>query len=85
MTQGSVFWSCGKNFIFKKTETDINKIMSSEVIKLSLFDDDDDEFFAVWLTDKRGLALFPAGSIVRDPNHHKSPTHREQGLKLRKN
>ena len=83
MTQGSVFWSCGKNFIFKKT--DINKIMSSEVIKLSLFDDDDDEFFAVWLTDKRRLALFPAGTIVRDPNHRKSPTHCEQGLKLRRN
>ena len=61
--------------------------MSSEVIKLSLFDDDDDDddFFAVWLTAERRLALFPAGSIVRDPNHHKSPTHREQGLKLRKN
>ena len=42
--------------------------MSSEVIKLSLFDDDDDdEFFAVWLTAERRLALFPDGTIVRDP------------------
>ena len=75
MTQGSVFWSCGKNVIFKKT--DINKIMSSEVIKLSLFDDDDDEFFAVWLTAEMRLALFPDGTIVRDPNHRESPTRCE--------
>ena len=29
-------------------------------------DDDDDEFFffVLWLTDKRRLALFPAGTIV---------------------
>ena len=59
--------------------------MSSEVIKLSLFDDDDDEFFAVWLTAERRLALFPNGTIVRDPNHRKSPTHYEQGLELRRN
>ena len=67
-----------KTFIFKKT--DINKIMSSEVIKLSYFDDDDDdddEFFAVWLTAKRRLALFPDGTIVRDPNHRESPTRCE--------
>ena len=85
MTQGSVFWSCGKNFIFKKN--DINKIMSSEIIKLSLFndDDDDDEFFPVWLTNKRRLALFPAGTIVRDPNHRESPTRREQGLNEQRN
>ena len=25
--------------------------------------------FVVWLTDKRRLALFPAGTIVRDPHH----------------
>ena len=26
-------------------------------------------FFVVWLTDERRLALFPAGTIVRDPHH----------------
>ena len=53
--------------------------MSSEVIKLSLFDDDDDDddFFAVWLTAERRLALFPDGTIVGDPNHRESPTRCE--------
>ena len=32
--------------------------------------------FAVWLTDERRLALFPAGTIVRDPHHRESPTRR---------
>ena len=36
----------------------------------------------VWLTDERRLALFPAGSIVRDPHHRDSPTRCEQGLNL---
>ena len=59
--------------------------MSSEVIKLSLFDDDDDdEFFAVWLTAERRLALFPDGTIVRDLHHRESLTRREQGLNLRR-
>ena len=31
-------------------------------------------FFVVWLTDERRLALFPAGTIVRDPHHCESPT-----------
>ena len=44
-------------------------------------DDEDDElFFVVWLTDERRLALFPDGTIVRDPHHRESPTRREQGL-----
>ena len=30
--------------------------------------------FVVWLTDKRRLFLFPAGTIVRDPHHRESPT-----------
>ena len=38
--------------------------------------------FVVWLTDERRLALFPAGTIVRDPDHRESPTRREQGLSL---
>ena len=33
--------------------------------------------FVVWLTDERRLALFPAGTIVRDPHHRESPTRRE--------
>ena len=40
--------------------------------------------FVVWLTDERHLALFPAGTIVRDPPHRESPTRREQGLNLRR-
>ena len=36
------------------------------------------------MTDEKRLALFPAGTIVRDPHHHKSPTRREQGLSLRR-
>ena len=38
--------------------------------------------FVVWLTDERCLALFPAGTIVRDLHHRKSPARREQGLSL---
>ena len=38
--------------------------------------------FVVWLTDERRLALFPAGTIVRDPDHRESPTRREQVLSL---
>ena len=38
--------------------------------------------FVVWVTDERPIALFPAGTIVRDRHHHKSPTRREQGLNL---
>ena len=34
----------------------------------------------VWLTDERCLALFPAGTIVRDPHYRESPTRREQDL-----
>ena len=40
--------------------------------------------FVVWLTDKRRLALFPAGTILRDPHHRESLTRREQGLDLRR-
>ena len=36
-------------------------------------DDDDDElFFVVWLTNERRLALFPVGTIVKDPHHRES-------------
>ena len=38
--------------------------------------------FVVWLTDKRRLTLFLAGTIVRDPHHLESLTHREQNLNL---
>ena len=36
--------------------------------------------FVVWLTDERRLALFPAGTIVRDPHHRESLTRRGQGF-----
>ena len=38
--------------------------------------------FVVWLSDERHFALFSAGTIVRDPHHHESLTHRKQGLNL---
>ena len=41
--------------------------------------------FVVWLTDERHLAWFPAGTIVRDSYHRKSPIRREQDLNLRRN
>ena len=34
--------------------------------------------FVVWLTDEKRLALFPAATILRDPYHRESQTHREQ-------
>ena len=49
-----------------------------------LFIDELNCFFVVWLTDERRLALFPIGTIVRDPHHRESPTRREQGLNLRR-
>ena len=36
----------------------------------------------VWLTDERRLALFLAGTIVRDPHHRQSPARRKQCLSL---
>ena len=44
---------------------------------------DEELFFLVSLTNEMQLALFPAETIVRDPNHRESPTRREQGLNLR--
>ena len=39
--------------------------------------------FEKWLNDERCLALFPAGTIVRDSYHGKCLTRREQDLNLR--
>ena len=47
-------------------------------------DDDDDELFLWYGWPTKGVALFPAGTIVRDPHHRESPTCREQGLNLRR-
>ena len=47
-------------------------------------DDDDDELFLWYGWPTKGVALFPAGTIVRDPHHRESPTRREQGLNLRR-
>ena len=41
-------------------------------------------FFVVWLTSGRRLALFLAGTIVKDPHHLESRTHRVQDLNLRR-
>ena len=43
----------------------------------AIFVDDDDD-------DERRLALFPAGTIVRDPHHRESTTRRVQDLSLRR-
>ena len=40
--------------------------------------------FVVWLTDKRCLVLFPAGTIARDSHHRESPARRMQDLNLRR-
>ena len=40
--------------------------------------------FVVWLTDERRLALFPAGTIIRDHHNRESPTRRKQGFNLRR-
>ena len=40
--------------------------------------------FVVWSTKEKRLALFPAGTIVKYPHHHKSLTRSEQGLNLQK-
>ena len=40
--------------------------------------------FVVWLNDERRLALFSAGTIVRDHHHRESPTPRGQVLNLRR-
>ena len=37
---------------------------------------DDELLVWLWLTDERRLALFPAGTIVRDLHHRESPTRR---------
>ena len=47
-------------------------------------DDDDDEFFLWYGWPTKGVALFPAGTTVRDPHHRESPTRRKKDLKLRK-
>ena len=39
-------------------------------------------YFVVWLTDERRLTIFPASTIVRDPHHRESLTHREQDINL---
>ena len=40
--------------------------------------------FVVWLTDEKRLALFPSGTIARDPHYRESPTCRQQDLNLRR-
>ena len=49
-----------------------------------LSNDDDDELFLWYGWPTKGLALFPARTIARDPHHHESPTRREQDLNLRR-
>ena len=46
--------------------------------------DDDDELLLWHGSPTKGVALFPAGTIARDPHHRESPTRREQDLSLRR-
>ena len=40
--------------------------------------------FVVWLINERSLALFPVGTIVKDPHHRESLSRREKDLNLRR-
>ena len=76
----------------KSVKTTLNKIFFLLNVAWTLFDNIKQSFWwwwwwivlVVWLTDERHLALFPAGTIVRDPHHRESPTRREQDLNLRR-
>ena len=41
-------------------------------------------FFCGMVHRQRRLALFPAGTIVRDPHHREFPTRRVKNLNLRR-
>ena len=45
-------------------------------------DDDEDELLFLYGWPTKGVALFPARNIVRDPYHRESPTSRGQVLNL---
>ena len=56
-----------------------------QLIVINFEDDEDDEDeLVVWLTSEKCLALFPSGTIARDPHYRESPTRHEQGLNLRR-
>ena len=40
--------------------------------------------FVIWLTDERGLTLFPGRTIARGPRDHTTLTRRKHVLNLRK-
>ena len=66
------------------SESDVKNFKSGALRTVMMNDDDDDFFCGMDVTDKRRLALFPAGTIVRDPHHRESPTRREQDMNLRR-
>ena len=41
--------------------------------------------FCGMVADEKRLALFLAGTIVRDPHHHESPTRHKQGFEPAQN
>ena len=47
-------------------------------------DDDDDDLFLWYGWPTKGIALFPVGTIVRDPHRRESSTRHEQDLNLRR-
>ena len=58
----------GKNFYYRTNPIKMMMMMSVMVMMMMMV-------FVVWLTNERRLALFPAGTNVRDPDHLESPTH----------
>ena len=49
------------------------------MMMMMVMNDTDDDYDD---DDEKRLALFPSGTIVRDPHHWKSPTRREHVLNL---
>ena len=78
------FWLYGPDALKYRTQNLLFKTISEKKLfnlVLKLNKNDDDEWwivFVVWLTDKRRLVLFPAGTIARDPHRRESPTRRKQ-------
>ena len=66
------------------SESDVKNFKSGALRTVMMNDDDDDFFCGMVVTDERRLALFPAGTIVRDPHHCESLTCREQDMNLRR-
>ena len=58
------------------------------ILGFTIADDDDADYAELFLwyswPTKERIALLPTATIVRDPHHCESPTHRKQDLNLRR-